>query len=63
MNGVEGGGRSGWTGMGRPGTRLRSDLFTRRLRGPLAATIHRASLVRLLPCALSWDVPAVAESS
>ena len=32
MNGVEGGGRSGRTGMGRPGTRRRSDLFARRLR-------------------------------
>lgn len=58
MDGVEGGGRSGRAAMGRPGTRRHFDQFSRRLRGALAAAIHRASLVRLLPSALGWDVLA-----
>lgn len=58
MNGVKGGGRCGQTGMGRLGTRHRSDPFVRRLMG------HQRSLSIELPlrgsCRSRGGVPAVA---
>lgn len=51
MNGAEGGGRSGGTGMGRLGTRRRCAPggSGRRLEGAPSAAVGRASLVRLCP--------------